>query len=341
MSTKHWYIYSLDEDVKIKALRAGEVDSDAYETTAIEQWCAQKGIQVHVLGDQYHYKRHGVTSKPYIVYAMGDMSLLDRPLLGIVWPRRVSAYIRTVMDDACALLAEYDLVTISWGADGVDTICHELSISRGVPTIMVLWGGIAHYLWSKNRALIERVVEAWGLVLSEFRLKMKPTPRSFPQRNRIVAWLADVVFVPGAGAKSWSLITVDMALRTSTPVYTVPASIYETSSQWSNEYLSEWKIQALTSVETLFDTHFMLRSAGGTHSIGGASNSSSADPSSLFDISEQQKQIMWYIREQWASTVDVLVSGLSLPPHELLWEMMELEMWGYIYESDVGVRSTK
>jgi DNA processing protein len=65
-------------------------------------------------------------------------------------------------------------------------------------------------------------------VLSEFRLKQVPSRWTFPQRNRIIAGLADAVFVPAAGEKSGSLITVDFALQMHKDVYSVPGSIYDT-----------------------------------------------------------------------------------------------------------------
>jgi DNA processing protein len=48
---------------------------------------------------------------------------------------------------------------------------------------------------------------------------MQPTHYTFPQRNRIVAGLADLVCVPEAREGSGSLITVDFALSMRKPVY--------------------------------------------------------------------------------------------------------------------------
>jgi predicted Rossmann fold nucleotide-binding protein DprA/Smf involved in DNA uptake len=42
------------------------------------------------------------------------------------------------MESLFGLLPQYDVVTISGLADGVDQMCHELSIKAGIPTIAVL-----------------------------------------------------------------------------------------------------------------------------------------------------------------------------------------------------------
>jgi predicted Rossmann fold nucleotide-binding protein DprA/Smf involved in DNA uptake len=42
------------------------------------------------------------------------------------------------MESLFALLPQYDVVTISGLADGVDQMCHEMSIKADIPTIAVL-----------------------------------------------------------------------------------------------------------------------------------------------------------------------------------------------------------
>ena len=52
---------------------------------------------------------------------------------------------------------------------------------------MVLGMGLTHAMYTSHRTLLEQIVDAGGLVLSEFRLKQTPAKRTFPQRNRIIA----------------------------------------------------------------------------------------------------------------------------------------------------------
>ncbi|MBQ7074801.1 DNA-processing protein DprA [bacterium] len=46
------------------------------------------------------------------------------------------------------------------------------------------------------------MVENGGCVISEFKLNFEPTNRSFPQRNRLIAGLADYLFIPEAKESS-------------------------------------------------------------------------------------------------------------------------------------------
>ena len=96
----------------------------------------------------------------------------------------------------------YELVTISGMAKGIDQLCHTLSIEHSLPTIAVLGGGLGRYSKRPERMMIQKIVDTGGLVLSEFRLGDQPTNYSFPQRNRIIAGISDVLFLPEAGKKS-------------------------------------------------------------------------------------------------------------------------------------------
>jgi predicted Rossmann fold nucleotide-binding protein DprA/Smf involved in DNA uptake len=79
-----------------------------------------------------------VPNAPYIVYAQGDLSLLQRPKLSIVGPRAMTTYGKDVVEHIFSFLPSYDLVTVSGGADGVDMLCHQLSLQYNIPTIVVL-----------------------------------------------------------------------------------------------------------------------------------------------------------------------------------------------------------
>ncbi|USN54284.1 MAG: DNA-processing protein DprA [Candidatus Peribacteria bacterium] len=123
------------------------------------------------------------------------------------------------------------MVTISGAAPGIDTLVHSRSMSYGIPTIAVLAGGFGYYAKSQQWQYLQKIVAEGGLLVSEYKCYQKPTNYSFPQRNSIVAGLGDIVFVPAAGVKSGSLITVDFALDMNKVVYTVPTSISD-SSGW-------------------------------------------------------------------------------------------------------------
>ena len=322
-----WLLYSLDTDLKLKQLKAWEFCADDVDTSALQQWMQEHDIDCRIVWEDAHYKFGSIVSKPYIVYSQWDISLLDKPLIAIVWPRKASNYHQQVMEDFFAILSKYDVVTISGWAPGVDTQCHQLSMQYQIPTVMVLGWWFGHYLNSTKRYQLKAVQEAGWLVLSEFRLKEKPTKRSFPQRNRIVAWLSETIFLPGAAIGSGSLITVDFGLQMHKDIYSVPASIYENESMGTNDYISQRKIHAITDFEVFLDTYFVRRWA--------------QEQSKALNLNETETAIVVSLREHGWLATDRLSQLVWLSTGDLLVQMMELEMKGAIWEQEVGVWSVK
>ncbi len=204
----------------------------------------------------YHSKIASIRPKVSYLYIQWNRELLHKPIIAIVWPRRMSDYAKRILDKLFLTLAKYDIVTISWGADGVDTIVHTLSMKYNIPTIMVLWGGLWYYHTSTKWNLLENIVTAWWLVISEYKLFASPMPYMFPHRNRLVAWLSNIVFLPEAALKSGSLITANFAYKMNIPVYAPMQNIFFSSSYGSNEAIIKGIIKPVARLEEFIERHF-------------------------------------------------------------------------------------
>ena len=190
---------------------------------------------------------------------MGDISVLDRQILAVVWPRKISEYGKKVVWHLLEQIWHYDLVTISGLADGVDMICHTGSLDHHVPTIAILGGGIHHFLQWEKRHIIDRIIAHGGLVISEYKLDAKPTHYTFPQRNRVIAGLAHTILIPEAGIDSGSLITANYALSYHKPVYGVMNSIFQTNSSGLLDYIQQWLIKPIYQIEYMLKQHFISK----------------------------------------------------------------------------------
>ena len=272
----------------------------------------------------YHYKFHSITSKPYIMYYMWDISLLDKNILWIVWPRKPSIYSNKVLRKLFDHAQKYNLVTISGMADGVDQISHALSIKYKIPTIAVLWGGLHHYLNGPNRHIVDTIVANGWLVISEYKLDFKPTKYSFPQRNRIIAWLCDVLFLPEAGEKSWSLITVDFANKISRPVYTVPNDIFVSTSVWVNQLLACEKAKLLLDFDAFFSQNFKQ---------SGTKNTTATQISNL---PPEQDKIVKILSTNWELSLPSIMQQTNLDTDTIMQHITLLEINNYICQSVPG-----
>ncbi|MBP3431332.1 MAG: DNA-processing protein DprA [Clostridia bacterium] len=113
-------ILSKDEVLKL----AKNHDSRALDS-AIENM-QKSGIQIiTIFSEKYPKSLADLPEKPLILYAKGDLSLLDETCIGIVGTRMPSNYGKLVTEKFAKKLAESGFVIVSGLCYGVDEIAHK------------------------------------------------------------------------------------------------------------------------------------------------------------------------------------------------------------------------
>lgn len=170
---------------------------------------------------------------PPVLWALGDLSLLNRPAVGMVGARNASS-LGTRMARRLGLgLAEAGFTVVSGLARGIDTAAHEAALDGEGRTVAVMAGGIDVIYPAENDALAQAIDER-GCRISEHPPGLEPQARHFPLRNRIVAGLSRAVIVVEAAAKSGSLITAKAALDYGREVMAVPGHPFDARASGCN-----------------------------------------------------------------------------------------------------------
>lgn len=181
------------------------------------------------------------------LWAWGNLDLLaSEKLVAIVGSRKMSQYGKRVLAEIVPKLVEAGYVTVSGFMYGIDIEMHRLTIDNGGKTIGVFGWGIDAPIIPENQNLHQKVLESGGLFLSELPPNQLGTLWSFPQRNRIVVGLSDLLIVVEAGIKSGSLNSADWARKMGKPVYAVPGSIFSTVSDGCNWLLAQGLAKPMT-----------------------------------------------------------------------------------------------
>lgn len=181
------------------------------------------------------------------LWAWGNLDLLaSEKLVAIVGSRKMSQYGKRVLAEIVPKLVEAGYVTVSGFMYGIDIEMHRLTIDNGGKTIGVFGWGIDAPIIPENQNLHQKVLESNGLFLSELPPNQLGTLWSFPQRNRIVVGLSDLLIVVEAGIKSGSLNSADWARKMGKPVYAVPGSIFSTVSDGCNWLLAQGLAKPMT-----------------------------------------------------------------------------------------------
>ncbi len=181
--------------------------------------------------DDYPDQLTDLADPPPFLWAIGDLSLMQRPVVALVGARNASSLGTRMARKLAEELGAAGHVIVSGLARGIDTAAHKAALATG--TIAVLASGVDVIYPSENAVLGEEIGRD-GLRLSEAPMGTSPQARHFPQRNRIISGLARAVVVVEAAARSGSLITARMALDQGRDVFAVPGHPFDARASGCN-----------------------------------------------------------------------------------------------------------
>ncbi|XAZ24883.1 DNA-processing protein DprA [Sinorhizobium sp. B11] len=178
-----------------------------------------------------------IDGAPPLLAVKGDLSVLNRPAVGIVGSRNASisgAKFAAMIARDCGR-AGYTVV--SGLARGIDTAAHRASLNTG--TIAAMAGGLDQPYPPENVGLLDEIWNGYGLAVSEMPFGWEPRARDFPRRNRLIAGISLGVAVVEAAVRSGSLITARMAGEFGRLVFAVPGSPLDPRCHGTNGLLKD------------------------------------------------------------------------------------------------------
>lgn len=200
-------------------------------------------IKIIKLGEKnYPEKLKNIYAKPQILYALGNIELLNSKSIAIIGCRQCSEYGKKNAFKFAYQLAKNGICVISGLARGIDTFAHWGALKANGSTIAVMGSGLNEIYPPENIELYEQILKKNGAIITEYPLNSKPERYHFPARNRIISGLSDGVLVVEAKKRSGTLITVGHALEQGKDVYAIPGNITSDNSYGTNELIKEGAI---------------------------------------------------------------------------------------------------
>ncbi len=216
----------------------------------------QKKITAITLFDSYYpsYLLQ-IHDPPVVIYAKGDITLLQRPMMAMVGTRKPSSYGRMAAHNLARQLTLNGWVLVSGMAEGIDGDVHQAALTtvENPATVAVLGGGVDVVYPAHHAALYQNIFKK-GCLLSESAPGTKPHKGLFPRRNRLISGLSHGVIVVEAAMRSGSLITADAALEQGRDVYAVPGEIFKITSSGTN-HLIQQGAKLITSAEDVTEEY--------------------------------------------------------------------------------------
>lgn len=319
-SKKELQALSLLPEGAIRSLRDKALHAQC--RLAVEENAAL-GARSIVIGDpEYPQRLLNCSDAPLLLFVKGHADLNAQRIVAIVGTRRVSDYGVRSCEWLIEQLAPYGVTVVSGMAYGVDIVAHRAALAHGLPGIACMAHGIQTVYPSQHRQEAERMLEHGGAWITEYPPGTFPVRTNFPERNRVIAGLADATIVIESNTKGGSMITARIAASYHREVFAVPGEITKPMSAGCNSLIRNMEAQLLS------------HGAQVARELGWESKVPSERQLQLFlELNEVQRSICQHIAAKSPRPIDLLQADLaaeSVSPSQVLSELLELELLGVI-----------
>jgi DNA processing protein len=199
-------------------------------------------------GPDYPQSLMDLPDAPPLLWCLGDVSWLSRPMVALVGARNASSLGQRMARRLAESLGQAGQVVISGLARGIDAEAHRAALPTG--TVAVMAGGVDVLYPSENAGLYADVA-AKGCLVSEQPMGCEPQARHFPLRNRIISGLSRAVVVVEAASRSGSLITAKEALDQGREVLAVPGHPFDARAAGCNQLIREGAVLVRSASDVL------------------------------------------------------------------------------------------
>ncbi|WP_312441444.1 MULTISPECIES: DNA-processing protein DprA [Stutzerimonas] len=154
-----------------------------------------------------------IPDAPEWIFIQGKPENLKKPAVTVVGTRKPTDDGLFLTKYILAILANFDCVTVSGLALGIDQTAHTESIRYGLPTVAVLGTGILQNYPRGSEALRSEILSSGGTIITEYLPHQSYSAETFVRRNRLQAALGDVLVPAEWKIKSGTAHTVKFAAK--------------------------------------------------------------------------------------------------------------------------------
>ena len=202
-------------------------------------WLSQANNHLVTLADSHYPKALlEISDPPPLLYAKGNLALLNQPCIAIVGSRNASVQGEKNAEAFAQGLCSYGLCVVSGLALGIDGAAHRGALKANGATIAVVGTGLDIVYPAQHRDLAHQIAEH-GLIISEFPLGTPSKAQNFPKRNRIISGLSLGCLVVEANLQSGSQITARLSAEQGREVFAIPGSIHSPMSKGCHQLIKQ------------------------------------------------------------------------------------------------------
>lgn len=304
-------------EVKAKSIKEFAEFKDAEAEIA---FCKKHHIQPLFIADKNYPQRllHCYDS-PTILYYRGNADLNNLKTISIIGTRNNSDYGKQITEQFIQELQAQNILLVSGLAYGIDAIAHKAALQNNIATVGVLAHGLDTIYPSQHTSLAKDMLLNGGL-LTEFKKNTKPDKYNFPQRNRIVAGMADATIVIETAIKGGSMITAELAYNYNRDVFALPGKITDAKSAGCLKLIHQNKATVLTTPQQfLADMNWEQKK-----------KQPKKQRELFIELSADEKIIVAILKEKDTITIDELFLKSGLSSSSVAGAILNLELQNVI-----------
>lgn len=221
---------------------------DHPKTDEIINFCQKYNIEIIPFNHKSYPKElNNINDKPPIIFAKGNIDLLNQKSIAIVGSRNSSVAGNNLAYSWSRELSE-NFVVVSGLAQGIDRFAHLGAIKN---TIAVMPGSINLVYPEKNQDVYDQILANNGLIISE-QLPGTLNTAGFAKRNRIITGLSDGTIIVEAEMKSGTMKTAKLTQMQNKILMSVPGHPFD-FRYIGNNYLIQNGASLVTSIQDVYD----------------------------------------------------------------------------------------
>ena len=311
-------------EATIKILTGPERGKALTQAEASLRKAEREGVEIlFYTSKRYPARLKLIADAPVLLYYQGPADLNAPKVLALVGTRQATEYGREQTERLLKGILSHQPLIVSGLAYGIDIIAHRAALQEGLATVGVMATGLDIIYPAAHRKTAEKMRETGGL-LTEFPFGTPPDRYNFPQRNRVIAGLADGTVVVEAAEKGGALITAELALSYDRDVLAVPGNVSSAASAGCNNLIKANKAALYTQpadLEQLLNWDAALYQSGKFQ----PPPSYSAD-----DFTPEEFALITVLLAKKEMQMDDLAWRAQLPIHQVASLLLALEFRGVV-----------
>ena len=209
--------------------------------------------------EKYPIKLKEIENPPKILYAEGNINILNSNCISIIGSRNCTEYGIKWCRKFVKELVKYDITIVSGMAIGIDGIAHTETLKDGGKPIAVLPCGLNNIYPKQNENLYYDIISNDGCIITEYKYEEKASSSKFLQRNRIVSGLSLGTLVVEAAYRSGTSVTANLANMQRRDVFCIPGSLDNPKSVGTNKLIKNFAKIAISPEDIIENYKFISK----------------------------------------------------------------------------------